>query len=244
MQLFGLVGYPLGHSFSKKYFTAKFNMEGLDALYENYETTNLADLRSSLSLVQDLRGLNVTIPYKSQVIDFLDSYDEVVGKLKACNCISIRNGKWRGSNTDVIGFEKSFIKKWKPPQRHALILGTGGSARAVEFVLQKLGIAYLFVSRKKINEITIGYDDINPRILADYTILINTTPTGMYPNVNEYPQFDYDLLTPAHYLFDLIYNPVKTGFLEQGEARGAVIENGYQMLIEQAEESWMIWNAG
>lgn len=243
MQLYGLVGYPLGHSFSKKYFTDKFKREGLDdALYENFETKDLAGLKIKLGKEPRLKGLNVTIPYKSGIIPYLDSYDATVAKLNACNCIKIKNDKWIGSNTDVVGFERSFVKKWQPNQQHALILGTGGSSKAVEFVLQKLGISYLLVSREKIAPTIISYNQVGRNILEKHTIIINTTPLGMYPNVEEYPPINYDLVTSAYYLFDLIYNPEKTIFLKKGEARGARIENGYEMLVEQAEESWRIWN--
>lgn len=242
MQLYGLVGYPLGHSFSKKYFTDKFEREGLhDVVYENFETTDLAALKIKLQKEPHLKGLNVTIPYKSGIISYLDSYDATVAKLKACNCIKIKNDKWIGFNTDVIGFENSFLKKWQPHQRHALILGTGGSSKAVEFVLQKLEISYLLVSRQKIAPAIIPYNKVDAYI-EKHTIIINTTPLGMYPNVEEYPQINYNLITGDHYLFDLIYNPVKTAFLKKGEARGARIENGYEMLVGQAEESWRIWN--
>ncbi len=243
MQLYGLVGYPLGHSFSKKYFSAKFKREGLhDVVYENFETNNLANLKDTLSKDVRVKGLNVTIPYKTRIIDYLEGYDPTVSKLKACNCIRIGNGNWIGYNTDVIGFERSFLKKLQPHHHDALILGTGGSSRAVEFVLQKLGISCLLVSREKTAGNIINYNNLDRNILKKHTILINTTPLGMYPNVNEYPQLEYGLITPQHYLFDLIYNPEKTIFLKYGEAHGAVIENGYEMLVEQAEESWRIWN--
>lgn len=243
MQLYGLVGYPLGHSFSKKYFTDKFEREGLrDVVYENFETTDLAELKIKLGKEPCLMGLNVTIPYKSGIISYLDSYDDTVAKLRACNCIKIENDKWIGFNTDVVGFENSFVRKRQPHQKYALILGTGGSSKAVEFVLQKLGISYLLVSRKKITNTIIPYKQVDRYILEKYKIIINTTPLGMYPNVDEYPPINYDLITDDHYLFDLIYNPEKTVFLKKGEARGARIENGYEMLVGQAEESWRIWN--
>ena len=243
MQLYGLVGYPLGHSFSKKYFTDKFKREGLaDVLYENFETKDLPGLKIKLGKEHRLKGLNVTIPYKSSIIPYLDSYDTTVAKLNACNCISIKNEKWIGANTDVVGFEKSFVKKWQPHQGHALILGTGGSSKAVEFVLQKLGISCLLVSREKTAPNIISYHQVDRNILEKHTIIINTTPLGMYPNVEGYTPLNYDLVTSKHYLFDLIYNPEKTLFLKKGEAQGALIENGYDMLVAQAEESWRIWN--
>ena len=243
MKLYGLVGYPLGHSFSKKYFTDKFKNAALENVaYENFETTNLAELKATLSKDKRLNGLNVTIPYKSQIIGYLDDYDPVVTKLDACNCIRISNGRWTGYNTDVIGFEKSFGKKLQSHHTHALILGTGGSSKAVQFVLEKLRIAFLLVSREKAGGNIISYDQIDGPVLEKYTIVINTTPIGMYPNVHEYPKLKFEDITSRHYLFDLIYNPSKTIFLQRAEAQGAVTENGYEMLVEQAEESWRIWN--
>jgi shikimate dehydrogenase len=244
MKLYGLVGYPLGHSFSKKYFTDKFKKAALENVaYENFETTSLADLKNILGNDERLKGLNVTIPYKSQIIAYLDECDPVVTKLNACNCINISNGRWIGYNTDVVGFKKSFTKKLQPHHTHALIMGTGGSSKAVEYVLQELGISYLLVSREKKASNIIQYDHIDSALLEKYSVIINTTPTGMYPNVEEYPKLKYELITPRHYLFDLIYNPLKTIFLQRGEEKGAITENGYEMLVEQAEESWRIWNA-
>ena len=243
MKLYGLVGYPLGHSFSKKYFTDKFKNAAFENVaYENFETTNLAELKATLSKDKRLKGLNVTIPYKSQIIGYLDDCDPVVKKLDACNCIRISKGHWTGYNTDVIGFEKSFRKKLLSHHTHALVLGTGGSSKAVRFVLEKLGIAYLLVSREKTGSNIISYDQVDKALLEKYTVVINTTPAGMYPNVDEYPKLEYEAVTSRHYLFDLIYNPSKTIFLQRGEEQGAVTENGYEMLVEQAEESWRIWN--
>jgi shikimate dehydrogenase len=242
MRLFGLIGYPLSHSFSKKFFTEKFEEEGLnDCRYELFSIASINELRNVLDKHYDLCGLNVTIPYKEEVLPFLHEADDVVKKIKACNCIIIKNGKLKGYNTDVEGFERSLKKQLQSHHTKALILGTGGAAKAVEFVLQKLGIDFRYVSRKSsVNNYS--YEELTPGIIADHKLIINTTPLGLYPTVNEAPQIPYEALTPRHYLFDLVYNPEKSLFLQKGEERGAVIKNGYEMLVIQAEESWRIWN--
>jgi len=242
MRLFGLIGYPLSHSFSKKYFTEKFEREKLtDCRYELFPITSIDELKKVLDQHPDLYGLNITIPYKEQVIPFLDETDEVVEKIGACNCISIENRKLKGFNTDVTGFEISLKTKLKPHHKKALILGTGGAAKAVEYVLEKLGIDFKYVSRKPSCN-NFSYEQLTPAIISEHTLIINTTPLGMYPGINEAPTIPYESLTDQHYLFDLVYNPEKTLFLQKGEARGAVIKNGYEMLLIQAEESWKIWN--
>lgn len=243
MKLYGLIGYPLTHSFSKKYFTEKFQKEGIhDCVYENFPLSTIEQVENLLQQHTNLCGLNVTIPYKEQVIPFLDEMNEVVKATGACNCIKIEEGKLKGFNTDVIGFENSLTKFLQPYHNKALIFGTGGAAKAVEFVLQKLRIDYLFVSRKKGTDKTISYHELKVEILQEHLLLINTTPLGMYPKVDDCPDIAYNYLTPRHHLFDLVYNPEKTLFLQNGEAQGATIQNGYEMLILQAEESWRIWN--
>jgi shikimate dehydrogenase len=242
MQLFGLIGYPLSHSFSKKYFTEKFEQEGLtNCRYELFPMASINELKDVLAQNSVLCGLNVTIPYKELVIPFLDETDEVVKKIKACNCIHVKKGKLKGYNTDVKGFEQSLKKHLRPHNRKALILGTGGSAKAVEFVLKKLEIDFKYVSRKPTHN-NYSYEQVTPGILTNHTLIINTTPLGMYPAVTEAPPIPYEALTPEHYLFDLVYNPEKTLFLQKGEEKGAVIKNGSEMLVIQAEESWRIWN--
>jgi shikimate dehydrogenase len=244
MKVYGLIGYPLTHSFSKKYFTEKFKQEGIPGcVYENFPLENIEQLKNLLQQETQLFGLNVTIPYKEQVISFLDERDEVVKATGACNCIKIEKRKLKGFNTDVTGFEKSLKKYLQPQHTKALIFGTGGAAKAVEYVLQKLGIDYLFVSRKKGNAKTISYHDLKVEILLQHLLLINTTPLGMYPKVDDCPDIAYDYLTPHHHLYDLVYNPGKTLFLQKGEAMGATVQNGYEMLILQAEESWRIWGS-
>ena len=186
--------------------------------------------------------MNITIPYKSKIISFLDEVSPECTEIGACNCIKITNKKWIGFNTDIIGFEKTFAPHLKPHHTKALILGTGGSSKAVAYVLQKLGIEYLFVSRNKASTNSIEYSNITLEIMQDFKVIINTTPVGMFPNDYEIPEIPYHYVSAEHYFFDLIYNPSKTLFLSKANDRGAIIENGEKMLIIQAEESWKIWN--
>lgn len=239
---YGLIGYPLTHSFSKKYFTEKFERESIiDHAYELYPIQDISRLPSLLLTEPELRGLNVTIPYKEQVIAFLDEQSSVVKEIQACNCIRIQEGKLIGYNTDVIGFEKTLERKLMPNHNRALVLGTGGAAKAVHYVLRKKGIDFLEVSRTpKAGCLT--YAAINIEVLSSHTLVINTTPLGMYPDVDQAPDLPYEALTEKHYLYDLVYNPSKTKFLQEGESRGAVIENGADMLVIQADASWDIWN--
>jgi shikimate dehydrogenase len=240
---FGLIGYPLSHSFSQKYFTEKFRKENLhDCVYENFSLPEIQQISSVLISEPELSGLNVTIPYKEQIVSFLHFKNAVVEKTGACNCIKIEGGKLYGYNTDVIGFEISLKKKLKEYHQHALILGTGGAAKGVEYVMRKLGIDYKLVSRKISSGNTISYHDLDESIIQSHTLIINTSPVGMFPNVDAYPAIPYHALTEKHYLFDLIYNPEKTIFLRKGEECGAMIKNGQEMLVIQAEESWRIWN--
>jgi shikimate dehydrogenase len=243
MRKFGLIGYPLGHSFSGNYFREKFKLESIpDCQYSNYEIESISGLPQILGDTE-LEGLNVTIPYKESVIPFLHKKDPVVTAIGASNCIRISNGKLTGYNTDVIGFEKSLVEKLKDDDRYALILGTGGSSKAVAWVLQKKGIVFLFVSRKKTdNADHVSYTDLNREIMQKYSLIINTTPLGMFPNMAACAPVPYEYAGPGHYFFDLVYNPLKSLFLEKGEAAGARIKNGADMLAIQAEASWEIWN--
>jgi len=242
MRLFGLIGFPLSHSFSKKYFTEKFEKDGLkDFAYENFPIPSIEELKKILA-TPGLEGLNVTIPYKEKVIPFLHFISPVVKKIKACNCIKIKNGKLYGYNTDIAGFEKSLKKNWNPfLHSHALILGTGGSAKAVKYVLDKYDIKYKKVSRKPSAD-SYSYEQLTRSIISKYKLIINTTPLGMFPNIVEAPPIPYEFLTSEHFLFDLIYNPAKTLFLKKGEERGCMIQNGFDMLVEQAEVNWKVWN--
>ena len=245
MKTYGLIGRSLGHSFSEKYFSEKFQRENVqDCQYLNFEIENLQKEIPALKKNPELKGLNITIPYKTEIISFLDEMSDECRQINACNCIKIKEGKWFGFNTDVTGFEKSFIPHLKPFHKKALILGTGGASKAVAFVFKKLRIEFLEVTRNKENAPSaIDYNDISKEILDEYTVVINTTPVGMFPNVDDYPNLPYQYITDQHYFFDLTYNPAKTVFLAKAEERGAVIENGEKMLAIQAEESWNIWNA-
>lgn len=242
MRKFGLIGYPLTHSFSQRYFTEKFIREGVrDCSYTAWSLPAITDLPGMVLADAELCGFNITIPYKEQILPFLHSRNEVVQAIGACNCVKITGGKLEGYNTDVVGFERSLVKKLQPHHTQALVLGTGGAAKAVGYVLEKLGIGYRYVSRKGGDEF-LSYQDVDGPLLQSHTLLINTSPVGMYPKVGECPPLPYEAITARHYLFDLVYNPERTLFLQRGEERGAEVENGYEMLILQAEESWRIWN--
>lgn len=240
----GLIGFPLSHSFSKRYFTEKFVREGIeDWEYELFPIENIEKLPSILGGGQNLVGLNVTIPYKQQVIPFLDMLTEEAAEIGAVNCIKrLKNGRLCGYNTDVTGFERALnaqLNGAKP--QNALVLGTGGAAKAVQFVLKKMNINYELVSREGVRT----YANTPPSILTDFQLLVNTTPLGMSPNLETFPPFSenfYKNLTKNHFLHDLVYNPEKTKFLELGEQQGANIKNGLEMLIQQAEKGWEIWN--
>jgi shikimate dehydrogenase len=242
MRLFGLIGYPLFHSFSKKFFSEKFEREGLnDCRYESFSIPSITGLTDIVKDNPELCGLNVTIPYKEQVLSFLDEKTTLVKKIKACNCIKIEKGKLTGHNTDAPAFELSLKEKLQAHHTKALILGTGGAAKAVEFSLEKLGITYKYVSRKPSAK-NFSYEQLTDTLVGEFTLIINTTPLGMHPNIVEAPPIPYHALNSEHYLFDLVYNPAKTLFLQKGEEQGAAIKNGYEMLVLQAEESWRIWN--
>jgi len=241
MRRFGLIGYPLTHSFSQKYFTEKFAQLGLtDCVYENYSLKDISELDPILKQA-DLCGFNITIPYKKLVLDFLTDATEIVTTIGACNCINIKDGKLTGHNTDVFGFERSLLPFLKLHHTKALVFGTGGASAAVEFVLEKLGISFQFVSRTA-SDTSISYDAVDENMIASHQLLINTTPLGMYPNVDECAAIPYQYLTAKHHLYDLIYNPIETKFLKKGKMLGASTQNGQEMLILQAEESWRIWN--
>lgn len=240
MRKFGLIGFPLSHSFSQKYFTSIFLQEGIDAVYENYALEEISQVRP---LFDDalLEGINVTIPYKESIMPYLDELSDAVKEIGACNCIRIRGGIKTGFNTDVIGFERSLEKKLKPHHRKALVLGTGGAAKAVLYVLKKRSIEALQVSRNP-GSTSISYEGLTSEIVHEHTLIVNTTPLGMYPDLDKYPLLPYEAIGKHHYLYDLVYNPAKTMFLQKGEEQGASIENGYDMLIIQADESRKIWN--
>jgi len=243
MKIYGLIGRSLVHSFSEKYFSEKFEKENIsDCEYRNFELKNLENEIPELKNNPHIRGLNVTIPYKRDVFSFLDEITSQCKAINACNCIKLSDGKWTGFNTDAVGFEKSFTPLLKPHHRKALILGTGGASNAVAFVLENLNIDFLKVSRSAQQSNVITYNDISPELFLEYTIVINTTPLGTFPKIEECPDLPYQYITNQHYFFDLIYNPAKTLFLSLAEEHGAVTCNGEKMLAIQAEESWRIWN--
>jgi shikimate dehydrogenase len=244
MKRYGLIGYPLSHSFSQKYFTEKFQREGITGcVYDNFPLASIDEFAALIQQQTDLHGLNVTIPYKEKVIPFLTAQSEVVRTIGACNCIRIDNGELTGHNTDVVGFEESLRPLLQPHHKKALVLGTGGAAKAVHYVLNKLGIDFYEVSRTPATIRQLSYQQVDEAVIKEHEVIINTSPLGMYPNINECPPLPYQALTAKHYLFDLVYNPAKTLFLQKGEEQGAAIKNGHDMLIIQAEESWRIWNS-
>ena len=237
----GLIGFPLSHSFSKGYFENKFQNEGLiDYSYENFAIENIGMVKELLA-EQNLLGLNITIPYKQSVIPFLDQLDETASEIGAVNTIKIKDGIKKGYNTDCYGFEMSFKPQLRTYHRQALILGTGGASKAIVYALKKLNIPYHYVSRQA-REGIYAYTDITPQIIANYQIIINTTPLGMYPHADTCPPLPYEALTEKHYLFDLVYNPALTAFLKKGQEQGCTIKNGLDMLHFQAEKAWEIWN--
>lgn len=241
MNLYGLIGKPLKHSFSAAYFNQKFAAENIDSVYQNFELDSIAQLPQLLQQHSNLRGLNVTIPYKKDVLPYLHAANETVQQIGACNCIKVVDGKLYGYNTDTVGFRQSLEPHLKRHHNKALVLGTGGSSGAVQYALKQLNIPFQLVSRQKEKE-TFLYEDLNDEIVKEHTLIINTTPLGMFPNVEAAPAIPYSALTPNHLLYDLIYNPEKTLFLQRGEAQGAAIVNGHQMLLLQAEAGWKIWN--
>lgn len=243
MRKFGLIGKTLKHSFSAKYFAEKFERESIDdCSYELFELPAIDHLKNLLSSTPELRGFNVTIPYKLQVIPMLDSISVEAERINAVNCVKIENGKLHGYNTDIVGLRDSIGKLLGGAYvDRALILGTGGASQAVQYLMAELGIEFELVSRDPMKG-SLTYDQITPEVLQIHTLIINTTPLGTYPNVEEAPTLPYAYLTPNHYLFDLVYNPEVTQFLSFGEQRGAHTLNGLTMLLSQAEESWRIWN--
>ena len=244
MRLFGLIGHPLTHSFSEKYFTEKFEREGLaDCKYLLFPMRSIQELTGILQRNPGLEGLNVTIPFKQQVISYLDTRAGIPEALNACNCIQIRKGLRNGFNTDHTAFKKSLAPLLRPVHNRALILGNGGAAAAVRFALSDLGIEYDIVSRSLHNGSAFTYDQLNENVMKDHLLIVNTTPLGMFPKTDICPDIPYRLLTKEHLLYDLVYNPAKTLFLQKGEERGAAIKNGEEMLMLQAEESWRIWNS-
>lgn len=238
---FGIIGYPLTHSFSPAYFKKKFTELHLDAVYKAFPLATIHELPALLEANPNLEGFNVTIPYKEIVFPFLDEIHTVARQIGAVNCVSIKEGKKKGYNTDVLGFEQSLIPQLTAQHKQALILGTGGSSKAVAYVLKQLGIPSKKISRDKFGGF-LTYDELTADIIGQHKLIINTTPLGQYPNVNDAPDIPYQNITAQHLLYDLVYNPEETLFLARGRERGAATKNGFEMLQLQAEASWEIWN--
>lgn len=243
MKQYGLIGYPLSHSFSKGFFGEKFEKEHITGCsYDNFPIPGINEFPALLEQHPQLQGLNVTIPYKEAVIPFLDELSDAAARIRAVNCIHFRDGKKKGYNTDVIGFSKSLQPLLRPHHQQALVLGTGGAAKAIMYALEQLGITYTVVSRQAANG-AVSYESLTKEILDTHTLIVNTTPLGMYPKVDTFPEIPYQYLSSQHLLYDLVYNPAETAFLQKGAAQGAAIKNGHEMLILQAEASWEIWNS-
>ena len=249
MKTYGLIGHKLGHSFSKKFFTEKFKKEHLsECEYVNFELDTINGFPELFKRNDHIYGLNCTIPYKQQVIGFLDETDPEAAKIGAVNTIKVirHNDRIRlkGFNTDAYGFEHSFSPLLKEYHRKALILGTGGASKAVKYVLEKLGIDYLFVTTKTVKEKKrINYSEITRELLSHYSVIINATPLGTFPNTETCPDIPYQYLTKKYLLYDLVYNPEETLFMRQGKNMGAIVKNGLDMLHLQAVRAWEIWNS-
>ena len=247
MKKLGLIGYPLGHSFSKKYYLEKFQKENIQHIdYDLYPIERISDFPSIFKNM-DFYGVNVTIPYKIEVLDYLNELSEEAKAIQAVNCIRIThlaNGApyLKGYNTDAFGFEESLKPLLSQNDKRALILGNGGAAKAVIYTLDKLGIKYKLVSRTKQTD-NYTYDELNAQILAEYTLIINCSPVGTFPNIAESPALPYEHISAKHLFYDLIYNPEETTFLKKGKEKGARTKNGYEMLLLQAEKNWEIWNS-
>ena len=238
---FGLVGKDISYSFSRGYFTKKFADLGLeDHSYENFDFQAIEEIQDVLDNNSDIKGMNVTIPYKQEVMPFLTELDPEAEKIGAVNTIQFSKNGLKGFNTDAYGFKNAMAPFLKPHHTKALILGTGGASKAVAYVLGELGISYVFVSRNP-GKNKISYDQVTEEVLKEHTILVNCTPLGTHPNIEQRPALPYEFITDQHFLFDLIYNPEKTAFLAAGEAKGAQISNGLRMLELQADRSWEIW---
>ncbi|WP_333601076.1 shikimate dehydrogenase family protein [Flavobacterium sp.] len=240
---YGLIGKNIAYSFSKKYFTEKFALGNLDdCSYDNFDLQSIEEFPTIIANNPDLKGLNVTIPYKESVIPYLAKLSKNAAQIGAVNVIRFtKKGKLKGYNSDYYGFLKSLQPLLQPHHKKALILGTGGAAKGVAFALNKLGILYTFVSREE-KEGMVDYDRINATTFDNYHIIINCTPLGTSPNTKEFPPIPYTFFTEKHIAFDLIYNPEETQFLKKAKKKGAVTKNGYEMLILQAEKAWKIWN--
>lgn len=247
MKKYGLIGYPLTHSFSKRFFTEKFANEKINSTYENFEIDSIHKFPDIVKNNIEVIGLNVTIPYKEQVIPFLDELNDSAREIGAVNTIKITRSSSRvhlkGFNTDTFGFESSLKPLLKEYHKKALILGTGGASKALKYVLAKLGIEYISASIEELKENEIRYEDIDKKMMQERLVIINATPLGTFPKTDASPNIPYDFVGKKHLLFDLVYNPEVTQFMAKGKAMGATVKNGYEMLLGQALKSYEIWNS-
>ena len=245
MDKYGLIGYPLGHSFSIGYFNEKFDNENINARYINFEIPSIEDFIEVIDSNPELRGLNVTIPYKEQVIPYLDSLSPEATAIGAVNVIRVthkgKKTQLKGFNSDVIGFTRSIEPLLERHHKKALILGTGGASKAIDYGLRSLGLETKFVSRTK-RDVILCYEDITADIIREYNVIVNCTPLGMYPNVDSCPKLPYEAMDSHTLLYDLLYNPDETLFMTKGREQGAVVKNGLEMLLLQAFASWEFWN--
>ncbi|WP_055445427.1 shikimate dehydrogenase family protein [Lacinutrix himadriensis] len=243
MRKFGLIGKNIDYSFSQTYFAAKFKTEEItDASYQNFDLESITDFPALLEDT-NIKGFNITIPYKELIIPYVDTLDKNAEKIGAINTIKFtKKGKLKGYNTDYYGFKNAILPHLKPQHTAALILGTGGASKAIAYALKKLNITYTYVSRSATKENQITYQQLTEQIVKNHTVIVNCTPLGTYPDINACPDIPYKAITEKHLLFDLIYNPEETTFLKYGKKKNATIINGYKMLQLQAEKSWKIWN--
>lgn len=242
MDKYGLIGFPLGHSFSRGFFTEKFAREGIDAEYVNFEIPDASMLLDVIRDNPELRGLNVTLPHKQAVIPLLDELSDEAKEIGAVNVIRVRDGKLKGFNSDIIGFTESIKPLLQPWHKKALILGTGGASRAIRVGLTRLGIEWTYVSRTS-REGMLTYSDLTAEVMQQYMVIVNCSPVGMFPKTGEAPNIPYELLTPKHLLYDLVYNPEETLFMQKGRAQDAIVKNGLEMLHLQAIASWEFWHS-
>ena len=242
MDKYGIIGFPLGHSFSRGFFTEKFARESIDAQYLNFEIPDANMLREVLHNNPELKGLNVTLPHKQAVIPLLDELSDEAKEIGAVNVIRVRDGKLKGFNSDIIGFTESIKPLLQPWHKKALILGTGGASRAIRVGLTRLGIEWTYVSRTP-REGMLTYSDLTAEVMQQYMVIVNCSPVGMFPKTGEAPNIPYELLTPKHLLYDLVYNPEETLFMQKGRAQDAIVKNGLEMLHLQAIASWEFWHS-
>lgn len=241
MDKYGIIGYPLGHSFSRGFFSEKFKREQIDAEYINFEIPDAQTLREILQENPELRGLNVTLPHKQAVIPMLDELSDEAREIGAVNVIQIRNGHTKGFNSDIIGFMNSIRPLLKPHHKKALVLGTGGASKAICVGLKRMGLEWKYVSRTA-QPGMLTYEDLNAEILREYEVIVNCSPVGMFPKVDNCPSIPYEHLNSDNLLYDLVYNPEETLFMKKGAAAGAIVKNGLEMLHLQAIASWEFWN--